>query len=116
MKKRARGVDGKRGFRYKRDMTANDGVSIETAADFLSLSHEAMKARVKRAKRETSEYGEEIDLGHGVTGFKPSFQRAWIIYIPRKTLTVIARNKKRGDRPLEKIRRPQAAKRSRRPR
>jgi hypothetical protein len=80
-------------------MTAFDGVSIEVAADLLNMSHEAMKARVKRAEREISEFGEEIDLGHGVTGFKPNFQKAWIIYIPRKTLTVVEKNKKRRGPP-----------------
>jgi hypothetical protein len=81
-------------------MPANEGVSIEVAADLLKMTHEAMRARVKRAEREISEYGEEIDLGHGVTGFKPTFQKTWIIYIPRKTLAVIERNDKRRGSPV----------------
>jgi hypothetical protein len=72
-----------------------NGVSISVAATLLNLSLETMKARVKRAERTQTEFGIDVDLGHGVTASKPFFSKVWIVYIPKRVIAAMVINRKR---------------------
>ena len=66
------------------------GLPIPAAAETLGLSALALKARVKRAKKEEAPEGTRADLGHGVTALKPIFHKEWLIFIPPEVVKAVS--------------------------
>jgi len=69
-----------------------DGVTIPEAAEILGLSVFALKQRITRAQAggvHRDAHGTDISLGHGVTAFKPTFQRHWLVYIPKRVARAV---------------------------
>ena len=72
-----------------------DGVTLHVAADLLGMGYEALKQRVRRAKKLKTSGGVRVDLGYEVWALKPPFSKEWTVFIPSSVVRAVTKGKKR---------------------